>query len=303
MLTEIIDENYKTQIMFLLNNNWTGFSDYYFPAQNSINIENRYMYKLKTYDYFIYKKDTENKRRAILFLFLDSEGSQTAVVILKDFTIYKINIKCIDEYYLSTIFDISYCEDNITIYDTFMISGNKINRSTFVDRIYEASCFIHNISHVDKPIDIVEYTTDVSIFKDKMKKFDELFFIPNSLPIVTGINYSSFKWKPCELITFSLQTKESEENLNLYTTNFKVLKIFAKIHDSDEKGNEYIECIKKLENYKDECILDINILNDKIHIVGVNTVKTIPNTIRSIEKILSIKNENITIDTLINCFC
>ena len=93
MLTEIIDENYKTQIMFLLNNNWTGFSDYYFPAQNSINIENRYMYKLKTYDYFIYKKDTENKRRAILFLFLDSEGSQTADVILKDFTIYKINIK------------------------------------------------------------------------------------------------------------------------------------------------------------------------------------------------------------------
>jgi len=302
MLIEIIDENYKKQIIFLLNNNWTGFSDYHFPVQNSINIENRYIYKLKTYDYFVYKKDTEDKKRAILFLFLNSEGSQTAVIILKDFTIYKINIECIEEYYLCTIFDISYHEDNITIYDTFMLSGNKINRSSFIDRIYEGSCFIHNISHTDIPIDIVEYTKDISIFKDKMKKSDELFFIPNFLPIVTGINYSSFKWKPCELITFSLQTKESEENLELYTTNFKILKIFAKIHNTDEKGKEYIDYIKNLENYNDECILDINILDNKIHVVGVNTVKTIPNTLRSIEKILLIKNENISLDTLIDCF-
>ena len=79
------------------------------------------------FKYFIWK-DFYEIVCDILFLFLDSEGSQTAVIILKDFTIYRININCTDEYYLGTIFDISYCEDNIIIYDTFMISGNKINK-------------------------------------------------------------------------------------------------------------------------------------------------------------------------------
>ena len=35
MLFEIIDEDYKKQIIFLLNNNWTGRTDYYFPAQET----------------------------------------------------------------------------------------------------------------------------------------------------------------------------------------------------------------------------------------------------------------------------
>ena len=90
MLTEIIDESYKKQVIFLLNNNWTGYSDYYFPAQNSVNIENKYMYKLKSFEYYFFKKDTENRKRAILFLFLDRNALNVAIVILKDFTMYNI---------------------------------------------------------------------------------------------------------------------------------------------------------------------------------------------------------------------
>jgi hypothetical protein len=301
MLTEIIDESYKKQVIFLLNNNWTGYSDYYFPAQNSVNIENKYMYKLKSFEYYFFKKDTENRKRAILFLFLDRNALNVAIVILKDFTMYNINITCLDEYYAGTVFDISYCEKDIIIYDTFMVSGNKINKSNFIDRIHEASCFIHNISKIDLPINIVDYKQDLKLLND-IKKSEELFFIPNSLPIITGINYSSFKWKPCELITFSLKVVENEENIDLYTTNFKNLKIFARIHYSDEKGKECISFIKNLENYKDNCIIDLNVdlSQCKLDILNVNTFKTIPNTIRSIEKILAIKNENINLEYLIN---
>lgn len=39
MQTEITDEKFKKQIVFLLNNSWTGKGDMYFPLQNSVNIE------------------------------------------------------------------------------------------------------------------------------------------------------------------------------------------------------------------------------------------------------------------------
>ena len=69
-MSEIINEKYKKQIIFLLNNNWTGKNDMYFPVQNSINIERKHLFKLFNYKYFYYKKDTVNTKRAILLLLL-----------------------------------------------------------------------------------------------------------------------------------------------------------------------------------------------------------------------------------------
>ena len=83
--------------------------------------------------------------------------------------------------------------------------------------------------------------------------------IPNDLPIVTGINYSCFKWKPSNLITFSLKVKEENEDILLYSAIFKTDALFSKIHYSTPEGKKYIDTIKKLENYNDNCIIDINI--------------------------------------------
>ena len=47
MLSEITDEDYKKQVIFLLNNNWTGRTDYYFPAQTAVNVERSHFIKLK----------------------------------------------------------------------------------------------------------------------------------------------------------------------------------------------------------------------------------------------------------------
>ena len=149
MLEEIINEKFKKQIIFLLNNNWTGKSDMYFPLQNSINIEKKYMYKLKNFNYIFYKKNTQDTKRAVLFLFLDKDGQNTSVIILKDLTVYKIDISCPDEYYVGSIFDVSYTDENIDVYDTFLICGQKINNYTFVDRLSEADTFKHNILQID----------------------------------------------------------------------------------------------------------------------------------------------------------
>ena len=298
MLDEIIDEKFKKQIIFLLNNNWTGRCDMYFPLQNCINIEKKYIYKIRDYNYIFYVKNTEKTKRAALFLFKDKNGENVAVIIFRDFKIYKIIIECSDEYYLGSIFDISYVDESICIYDTFLICGQKINKYTYLDRIFEADTFIHNILNCHLQLNIVEYSESLDKYKN-ITDGEEIFMIANDLPIITGVNYSCFKWKPCELITFSLKVKEENDDILLYSTIFKNDALFAKIHYSIPEGKKYIELIKSLENYTDNCIIDINI-SDKIDIIKVNEFKTIPTTVRSIEKLLYIKKENLKLEDLIN---
>ena len=297
MLQEITDENFKKQIFFLLNNNWTGKSDMYFPLQNSVNIEKRYIFKLRNFDYLFYKKNTQETKRAILFLFLDRDGMNTAVVIFKDFVIYKLNLVCPDEYYICSIFDISYSDTEICIYDTFSISGKKINKYSYVDRISEALVFKQNITNCNISIKITEYSQFIKTFSNDFKETDEIFMILNDLLIIIVVNYSCFKWKPSNLITFSLLVKEINDDMYLYSTIFKNETLFAKIHFNDPEGRKYIETIKGLENYTDNCIIDLNV-SDKIEIIAVNDFKTIPSTVRSIEKILSIKQENLKIEDI-----
>ena len=297
MSTEITDTQFKKQIIFLLNNNWTGKSDMYFPLQNSINIERRYIFKLRNFNYLFYRKNTQETMRAILFLFLDKNAENTAVIILKDFTIYKIDLNCSHDYYNNSIFDISYTPKEICIYDTFFISGKKINKYSFIDRISEAETFKHNVLNSEIPIVITEYTRELKDISSPIEDGTEAFMIPNDLPIITGVNYSCFKWKPSNLITFSLLVKEEQNDILLYSTIFKNETLFAKIHNSDPEGSKYIDFIKNLEGYTPGCIIDVNV-SDKMKILNVNTFKTIPSTVRSIEKIMTIKRENLSLNEL-----
>lgn len=301
MTAEITNEKYKEQIIFMINNTLNGYNMYTFPGQNFINIEEKNMFKLMKFEYYVYKKNIVDTKRAVLYLFNDNNGENVCIVILKDFTMYKIdNITILNEYYNGSLFDISYDPGNIIIYDTFLVCGYIKSKNTFIERINDAISFKHNVLCEDISINVVDFK---SIIDFDIEENEELFMIPNVLPLLNGINYSAFKWKPSNLITFSLKVVENEENLDMYTTNFKVLKKFATIYNSDPDGKEYITCIKKLENYKNECIIDINIIDNRIKIIEVNTFKSLPNNIRSIEKIINIKNENISLERLVSCFC
>lgn len=293
MLTEISDEEYKKQIIFLLNNNWTGRTDYYFPAQTSINIEKSHFTKLKYYNYIFAKKDTTNTKRAILFTFINSNAENTSVIILKDFTIYKIDINCSYEYFYGSVFDISFTESQIIICDTFMTAGNKINTLSYEDRNTEAFYFKNNTLTSSIEITVLYYSHNICDLSD-MSENEELFIIPNNLPITTGINYSCFKWKPVDRLTFNLLTEENDGDIDVYTTNFKKLTLFGKIKENTPEGKEQIEYIKSLDNYKNKCIIECNKGAEKIEILRVDEDKTIPSPIRSIEKLLHLKLENIT---------
>lgn len=299
MLTEITNEKSKELIIFMLNNYMFGSNIYSFVGQNFINLEKKNFFKLSKFDYIFYNKNTVKTRRAILFLFKNASGLGEQVIILKDFKIFKIEDMTVDDNYVNgSIFDVSFNLDTheITIYDTFMICGHIKTHTTYNDRFNDCECFIHNVTHAN--IKLTETKDKAFEISDE----EELFMVPNNIPLVNGINYSAFKWKPANLITFSLQTKEIGDDMEMYTTNFRQLKKFAKIHNSDQDGNDYINTIKSLENYKDECIIDINIEDGKIKILNVNNEKALPNNIRSIEKILLIKKENITFDDIVKLY-
>ena len=84
------------------------------------------------------------------------------------------------------------------------------------------------------------------------------------------------------------------------SSNFRKLTDFAKICNNNDNGKEYINNIKNLDNYKNNCILEINIKfpEGKIIIEKVNDEKIYPTSIRLIEKILFIKRENIKFEEL-----
>lgn len=299
MTTEIINENFKKQIIFLMNNHWTGKHDMYFPLQNAINIERKHLFKLFNYRYIFYTKDTVNTKRAVLFLFKNASGENTSVIVFKDLSVYQIQLDTLDEYFDGSIFEISYEDKFITIYDAFMISGNKINYQPFEERISDVEMMLSNTIVKDFTIKKMFYSEDIQCFKN-LSDDEEIFMLPANLPILTGVNFSFFKWKPVEKITFCLQVEENEDNLILLSSNFKKLIKFAKINSNSSNGTEYIKCIKCLENYKSNCIIEINVEfpEGKITIKRVNTEKSYPTSIRLIEKVLFIKHENIKFDEL-----
>lgn len=299
MTTEIINENFKKQIVFLMNNHWTGKHDMYFPLQNAINIERKHLFKLFNYRYIFYTKDTVNTKRAVLFLFKNATGENTSVIVFKDLSVYQIQLDTLDEYFDGSIFEISYEDKFITIYDAFMISGNKINYQPFEERISDVEMMLSNTIVKDFTIKKVFYSEDIQCFKN-LSGDEEIFMLPANLPILTGVNFSFFKWKSVEKITFCLQVEENEDNLILLSSNFKKLIKFAKINSNSSNGTEYIKCIKCLENYKSNCIIEINVEfpEGKITIKRVNTEKSYPTSIRLIEKVLFIKHENIKFDEL-----
>jgi hypothetical protein len=299
MATEIINENFKKQIIFLLNNNWTGNHDMYFPLQNAINIERKHIFKLFNYRYIFYTKDTVNTKRALLFLFKNATGENISVIVFKDLSVYQIQLDTLDEYFNGSIFEISYTDKFLTFYDAFMISGNKINYQSFEERISEVDIMLSNTNVKDFTFKILTYSEDIKYFKN-LSDDEEIFMLPANLPILTGVNFSFFKWKPVEKITFCLQTLEEDNNLILLSSNFKKLIKFAKIHSNSSNGAEYIKRIKCLENYRCNCIIEINVEfpEGKIIIKRVNTEKIYPTSIRLIEKVLFIKHEKITFDEL-----
>lgn len=321
-MIEITDEKTKEKINFLLNNLWSGKFAGVFPHQTCNHIERKNLFKLKSFLYCFYKKNTKNEKRALLFLFTDSNSDKTSVLILKDGTIYSLNLHlhCNLDYYKNSLFDVSIIDNKIVIYDSLYISGNKISTYTFVERINAAEIFVGDLNEneiVNKQnnnsiitfedeifiVTVCDYKQNINSLSNSIIPFeDEIFMISNNLPIVVGENRGCFKWQPSKFIYFSLKVIENNEDLLLYACNYKKDVLFSKIDYSDASGLEYINKIKGLDNYKNECVIDIGINenneNNENEILIIRVSENFPTSVRYIEKLLCAKKENITLEEL-----
>jgi hypothetical protein len=291
---EIKDEEVKKKVKFLLNNLWYGKFSHVFPQQTCDYIERKNLFKIKNFLYYYYKKNTKNEKKAFLFLFTDSTSTNKSVIIYRDLSMYDITIDCNCDYYKNSLFDITVNENKIIIYDTIYSSGIKINEYTFIDRINEAENFKKNTSN--PPFEICEYLDEFHDLNNSLIKFEEeIFMISNNMPIVVGINRGCFKWQPSNFIYFSLKVVEDDNNLLLYTSNYRKDVLFAKIDSSVIEGEMYINKIKNLNNYKNDCVIDIGLNDPDNEIIIIRVSANYPSSLRHIEKLLYIRKENVDI--------
>lgn len=278
-------DKYKKQVNFIIHN-MTNSSDI-FPVYNSIFLENKYIDNIKNYPYNLIIKNVETMKRAILLLYIDDSLNKKAVLVLKDGTLNDVIINCKEEYYRGSLFDVSFDSEKIIICDTYVICDYRVNNDYYSERLNRCKLFINEIMFSDIKIESV--IIKESIESVVLKENEELFFIPETIPYISGINKASFKWRPTNLINISLKVEEIEDGLNFYTTNFRNDKLFAQLCNTT--GTQIIKDIKSLKDYSNNCIIDFNIEEGKFLYKKVNLDKIYPNNIRYIEKVLFIKNE------------
>ena len=285
---EEVDESNKKRILFLLNN-ILCYSGTNLPLQNCVSIERKDLYKIKKYPYNFYVKNDEIEKRAILFFFKDLDNSSKCVIIDKNFKMYNVDI--ISNYTDFGVFDISFTDLNeIIIYDIYISNGKNITRNNYVDR-HKYIC-ITNFESKTYKIKPCNYYSDIKEIPN-----DCTIFMISNKNVILGNNYTCFKWKDPKLINFSLKVTEKNEDLLMYASNYKKDVLFAKVHFSDINGNKHIKSIKSLTDYKNECVIEINTCDNKIQIMKLS--ENFPSSLRSIEKIIQLKNENITFEELL----
>jgi mRNA guanylyltransferase len=122
--------------------------------------------------------------------------------------------------------------------------------------------------------------------------------MPEKLPVMTGTQFSMFKWKPSNKHTVDFLIKVVNENLEAYVYHENNLIKFANILQNQEPGAKFIEQFKQLDNYNTECILECLFLKETQNFkpILIRTDKNFPNSLRTVERTLFNAEENITID-------
>ena len=282
MFNLVTCEKTKSQVIFMLNNYWNcNYTDFVFPLPNYDFLQRKHLDIIK--NGYLYTIKNIKHKRAVFMLYKNHEDLNKQYLIFRDNKIIETNISLDDDYYYSgSIFDVTYDSEKVYIYDTYMIGGYIVNSCEYNVRHGYANLFPKN----DYIMCCKKYNNMSEI--GDINPDEEIYFVPNEKSILSGTVYCAYRWRPSELISFGLKVKENDEVLDLYTTNFKCDKLFARISgDTTEK-------IKKLKDYRDGCIVNFNVKKLEFDAENVQSEQEYPTNIRQIEKIILIKNENIT---------
>ena len=278
-----------------------------YPAAQPVSIEKKDIEKLTKYEYNIGLK--LDGVRYLLILLQDNLHNNCSILINRslEFYLININLNCNNLYSNGTILDGELCTNEYIIHDSVLINGNKIRNMPHSSRL---ACVSENLLNIDNTN--TSFVIKVKKFY-KYKKFsdfiineyninnnnDGIIFMPNKLNVMSGTQYSLFKWKPLKKHTFDFLIKENDNNLQAYVYHLKNITLFAEINYNTANGKIFIDNAKKLNNYKNECILECYYENENFHPLLVRTDKKHANSLRTIERTLFNIKENITLDNFI----
>ncbi len=287
-----------------------------FPAPQPVSIEKKDFEKLNKYEYNVSLK--LDGTRFLLFFMLDKNKNKQIILINRALNFYNINIEC--EYNLfegiGTLLDgeLIYNNDKwkFIVHDAVILCGNKINKEHHNERMENIKVCIESFIYSNK-LNTFEIITKTFINFNDINNFinniyyneeynnDGIILMPNKLPVISGTQYSMFKWKPPNKHTFDFKIIENNENMIAKVYHLNNLIDFANILYNSIEGKFFIDTVKNLENYTNECIVECNFDKEKQNFIPIliRTDKTHPNSLRTIERTLFNINENIQITDFI----
>ena len=285
-----------------------------FPCPQPVSIESKNFHKLKEYEYFVGVKN--DGLRYIMFFIIDKNDKKLCILCDRSLNFYTLDIQVEDSMYNGTFFDGEMVKSGDTytyvIYDAVSLCGNRINSNPFESRLAEIDCCVKTLIDPFKT-NCISITTKtfykISNFKEFLieeyknnDKIDGIVFMPNKLPVLTGTQFSLFKWKPADKHTVDFLIKTNGKDLEAYVYHQQELNKFANILYSQPEGKEFIDQFHKLEHKCNDCILEC-LFNKKFQNftpVLVRTDKNYPNSLRTVERTLFNAEENITLDEFEN---
>lgn len=283
---------------------WRCKNDIY-PSTVPVLLNREDFDKFEKYEYFItsYLKE----KHVQLYFLTDFYNKPMAVLCDKLFNFYRINIECVEEVYLGTLFDcqIKFVEDTYFIYvnDCVCIHGNNIKNMAFEYRLIAVEKFLtSNILFTNHGI-ILKQKVHYKLNKigDFIKEITEynldastgLLFLPNKLPLICGMQKSNMVWIKDSQYTVDLTVLDQGESIILECYNLKKKMDYAKVTDK-----QLIAKIRELDNYSNNCIVEFKIVNKKLEPVMVKLDKLFPNGLRVIENVLYTINQEIKLEEI-----
>lgn len=291
-------------------------NDLTFPAPQPASIEKKNFNKLKQYKYYTSLK--LDGVRFLMYFIKDKNKNNKCIIVNRALNFFTISINAEDIIYNGTLFDGEVIYDTLNnkwdfvIHDAVILCGNKINKLSHSRRLNDTLCCIETcINYTDKcTLNIVvkkfypfeNFSDFIENVYHKSINNDGIIFMPENLPVISGTQYSMLKWKPENKHTFDFLFKETNFGLEANVFHMVKLKTFANIYKNTEEGKEFIDKIKSLNNYTEECIVECKFDKSKNNFIPilVRTDKTHPNSMRTIERTLFNISENIQIEDFMN---
>ena len=194
----LLEQGKTKQLLEVLSSQWNSKADL-FPGPNPVSIERKHLKQLYSQKYFVgLKNDGE---RYALCCIRDDEKPR-CFLLNRKLEAFQMSLKLSTKLYLGTILDCELVNNELFIFDVVLFAGQDKSKLNFNDRLDFADAFIKGMrcSEKDKYKFTKKSFVDRTRFQElpKYSKTDGYILVPNDKPILTGTNYSYFKWKPKE---------------------------------------------------------------------------------------------------------